>query len=321
MIGVKAATLYSYSITAPDYQPRSGTIDVGIENKEVQYWLLSSKRFTFVIKDRDEKIPVPDAEVRIDTVLAGKTDSRGIVTTPVTRGKVYAIEIKKEGYQLVSESRSITDSDALYSVEISKAPVGAFIYVFDESHTPLAGADVYIHDTLSGTTNQYGRSNFPNLVTGSYPVEVRKSGYVTSSQTIVVSNQSGDYTFELSFENADLTIFVQDKDQKVVPNATIGLNGKTAGVTDDHGLYTARIKFNTLYNITASKDGYQPASAREQILRGNATKGVNLILEKNPDWGLVTLIAIGISLVLVIFAAIRMIGRRKRRHVMRRNEI
>jgi hypothetical protein len=313
--------LYSVSTDTPNYQPRSGTIDIGTDNKEVQYWLLSNTRFSLVIEDRDEKGPVSDAEVRFDTVLEGKTDSRGILTIPVPRGKVYAIEIKKQGYQPFSESRIITDADALYAVEMSKAPVGAFIYAFDENHVPLSGADVYINGTKSGTTNQYGRSNFPNLVTGDYPVEVRKNGYVTSRQTISVSNQSGDYTFELPFESADLTIFVQDKEQKFVTDATIEINGIAEGMTDNHGQYTTKAKFNTFYNITASKDRYQPASVQKQVPQGNATASVNLTLEKNPDWGFITLIAVGAVGVLVIFAAIRMLGRRKRRHTLRRNDI
>ena len=62
----------------------------------------------------------------------------------------------------------------MYSVDISKAAIGAFIYVFDEKKAPLKGADIYFNGTLTGTTNEYGRSNFPSLVTGSYLVDVRK---------------------------------------------------------------------------------------------------------------------------------------------------
>ncbi len=137
-----------------------------------------------MIKDKNGKAPVPDAEVRIDNALVGKTDTRGSLIIPVTRGKVYTIEIKKGGYQTFTESRIISETDALYSVKLSKAPIGAFISVFDENHVPINGADVYINGTLSGTTNQSGRINFPNLVSGSYTVEVRKTGYVTVNRTI-----------------------------------------------------------------------------------------------------------------------------------------
>ena len=321
MFGVKAAILYSVGINAPNYLPRSGTVDMGTENREIQYWLLPEKRFSFVVRDREGKSSLPDAEVRIDSVLVGKTDTRGILITPVNRGKVYSIEIKKSGYQILSESRMISEGDAIWSVELTKAPVGAFIYVFDENHAAINGADVYIDGNLSGTTNEFGRSTFPSLVSGTYPVEIRKSGYITVTRPILVSKPNEDYTFEMIFENADLTLFVQEKDQKMVPNASILINGDVLGVTDEHGQYTTRLKFNTLYNITASKEGYQPASIQKQVIQGNATATATLTLEKNPDWGLITMIAIGVVGVIVLFAAIKMFGQRKRRHIIRRNEI
>jgi hypothetical protein len=321
LFGVKAASLYSVDIDALNYQPRSGTVDMASENREVQYWLLSGNRFVIELKDKDGKTTVPDAEVSIDSVLVGKTDAQGRLVVLVTRGKSYSIEIKKAGYQTLTESRIISDADAIYSVEITKAPIGAFIYVFDENKAAINGADVYINGNLSGTTNLYGRSTFPNLVSGSYPVEIRKAGYVTVSRPIRVSNVNEDYTFEMTFENALLTLFVMDNEQKIVPNASISVNGNALGVTDDHGQYSTNLKFNTLYNITASKDGYQPASIKEQVIQGNATATATITMEKSLDWGLITIIAAGVVGVLLLFAIIRMLGHRKRRHVMRRNDI
>jgi hypothetical protein len=321
IFGVNASMLYSIDITAPNYEPRSGTVGMESENKQVEYYLLSGNRFSFVITDKDTKEPVADAEVRLNSVLAGKTDERGILSTPVTRGKLYTIEIKKDGYETSTESRTISDSDALYSTEITKAQLGAFVYVYDESHNPLNGADVYINGSLSGTTNEYGRDSIQNLVLGSYQVEVRKTGYVTSSRTIDVSNKSDDYTFTMGFENADLTVFVQDKDLKNISNATISLDGTATGQTDDHGQLVTKVKFNQIYNITASHDGYQPASVQKQVIQGNATASVNISLEKTMDWGFVSMIVIVVIVVLVLFAAIRMFGRRPGHHIMRRNEI
>jgi len=321
IFAVKAATLYSVAIDAPNYQPRSGTVDMVAENQEIQYWLLSGNRFVIEIKDKDGKVPVSDAEVSVDSVSVGKTDAKGRLVIPVTRGKTYSIEIRKLGYQTYTESRVISDADAFYSVEITKAPIGAFIYVYDENRNAISGADVYIDGNLLGTTNQYGRSTFPNLVSGTYPVEIRKTGYVTVSRSIQVSNVNDDYTFEMVLENADLTLFVQDNEKKIVPDASISINGNVLGVTDSHGQYNTRLKFNALYNITASKEGYQPVSIQKQVVQGNITATETLTLQKNLDWGLITIIAAGIVGVLVLFAIIRMLGHRNRRHTMRKNEI
>jgi hypothetical protein len=93
------------------------------------------------------------------------------------------------------------------------------------------------------------------------------------------------------------------------------------GVTDDHGLYRTKVKFNTLYNITAIKDAYQPVSVQKQFAQGNATASVTLMMEKSLDWGLITMIVIGVLGVLIVFGVIRKWGGRKRRHSMRKNDI
>ncbi len=319
--GVNATTLYSIDITAPDYLPWSGSIAIGTENRDAQYWMFPANRFSFMVKDKNGMAPVPDAEISINTTLKGKTDSRGVLTTSVTRGKVYTIDIKKSGYQTFTESRLISDTDALYPVALSKAPLGAFISVFDENRDPINGTDVYINGNLSGTTNQFGRINFPNLVSGSYNIEIRKAGYISVNRTILVTTKAEDYIFEIPFENADLTLFVQEKDQKMVPNATIIINGITVGVTDDHGLFRTRVRFNTIYNITAIKDTYLPVSVQKQFAQGNATASVTLIMEKSLDLGLITMIVIGVLGVLIAFGVIRMWGRRKPQHSMRRNDL
>jgi len=321
IFGVQGVTLYSVYITAPNYQPRSDTVDMESANNEVQYYLLSGNRYSVVVKDNDTSVPVPGAEVRVDGTLLGTTDARGILITPITRGMSHTIAVTSPGYQTFTETKMIGDTDALETIGISKAPVGAFIFVTDENRAPLAGADVYINGSLMGTTNQYGRSDFPGLLSGSYPVEVRKSGYVTVSRQIEVSNQSQDYDFEMPFESAVLTLFVQENDQKVVSNATITINGQLSGVTDDHGQYVTKVTLNTLNNVTATKDGYQPSTIQEQVIQGNATASATITMIRTLDWGLITLIGFGAIGVLVLFAAIRMFGRRKRRHVMRRNEI
>jgi len=320
--GVNATTFYSVSVNADGYQSRTASIDMGTEDRnDVQYSLLSMNRFSFVVADKDTSAPIPGAEVHINSVLEGKTDDRGIFIVPLIRGKEYTFEIAKEGYTTSTQSRMISESDAVDNVILSKSALGAFVYVFDELNAPIANADIYINGTLSGTSNQYGRGTFPNLVSGSYTIEVRKSGYVTQSRSIVVTNKSEDYTFNLTFENADLTIYVQDKDQKNIASASVFLNGNKEGLTDDHGQLQTKIKFNTIYNITASKDGYQPSSVTKQVIQGNSTNSITIILEKSMDWGLISMIVIAGVGVLVLFAAIRLFGRRKRRHILRRNEI
>jgi hypothetical protein len=318
---VNATTTYSLDITAPNYLTRSAIIEMGTTDTVAQYLMLQANQFFILVNDRDTKAAISDAEVRIDGTLVGKTDVRGVLAIPLARGKSYSIEIKKGSYQTYTETRDISQSDAIYTVGLSKALVGAFVVVFDDNRSPISGADIFVNGTLSGTTNQYGRLNFPNLVSGNYRVEVRKTGYVSLNRTILVTNPNEEYIYELSFENADLTLFVQDNDQKMIPNAIIIMNGQMSGATNDHGQYKTKVKFNTLYNITANKDSYQPVAVQKQFAQGNTSFSVTLTMEKSLDWGLISILVIGAISVLVLFAALRMWGGRKHRHVMRRNDI
>ena len=317
---VTAATIYTLDINAANYESRSSTIEMGTENQEVQYKLLSGNSFSFVVKDKDSGKALSDAEVRLNAILAGKTDERGILITPVTRSKTYSIEIKRDGYQTYSETRTISESDAIYYASLTKAPVGAFVYITDESKKPMSNAEVYVNGSLAGTSNEYGRMNLPTLVTGDYILVVKKSGYTTQTLPITISGQSKDYTFILPYESSALTVFVQDPDKKVLSNASITVDGTIAGVTDDNGQLITQVPFNTDVNISATKECYAPASVKKMITQGNGTATVTIILEKNLDWGLFSMIAIGAIAILVLFAIIRILGRGQH-HVMRRNEI
>jgi hypothetical protein len=281
---------------------------------------MSGNRFSFVVKDQDG-FPIENAEARIDNVLAGKTDPRGILTTKVGRGKTYTIEVKKDGYQPYLITRSISDTDELLTIVMSKAPVGAFIYVVDESKSPVNAANVYLNGEKAGSTNQYGRFTLSNVLAGSFTVEIRKSGLVNVQKQINVTKQGDEFTIELPFETVDLKVYVQDKDKKVVLETTILINNDKIGVTDDHGQIITKVKQNSVYNITALKEGYQGVSVQKEIRQGEATPTLTLTLEKNLDWGFIGLVVAGALGVLLIFGIIR-IGRSKtRHHIIRRNEI
>jgi len=317
---VYPTTPYSVHITATGYLPREGVVDSGTETINVQYWLLPLNRFSFVILDQDTMRAIPDAEVHIDSVLAGKTDARGVLTIPVVRGIVHTVRISKTGYHTYTESRVFNETEALDSIVLSKALLGAVISTFDESNNPINGTDIFINGTLQGTTNQFGRSTFPSLVAGSYLVEARKTGYISQNRTILLDNYGQEFTFKMPFETADLTIFVEEKDQKILPGVTIFIDGKASGYTDEHGQYSTVVRFNTLYNITAAKNAYRPISVQREFVRGNATASLTLVMEKNPDWGLITLIVTGIIGILILWIILRMYGGRKKRGQVKRKD-
>ena len=318
---VNPYTSYGLNITAQNYQPRSETVITGSTDQQVQYLLLSGNQYSFVVEDKDTLQPVPGAEVQINGVLVGKTDARGILITPITRGSPLMVAINATGYLTTSESETISTNVAVETVYLAKTPMTAFIFVNDQNNQPIADAGISINGTTVGSTNQFGQATLTNLVVGSYVVSAAKSGYETTTQQIDLTNPSNDFTIVLPFGQADLTIYVLGSDQKSVANATVILDNTTLGVTDLNGQFVAPITYNTTYNITSAKDGYQSVSLKEQFPLGNATPSVTLTLEKNLDWGFISMVAIGIIVILFILSLIRIARHRRRRHVIRRNEI
>ena len=113
--GVTAYTYYTLNITASNYQPRSETIDVSNKDQNVQYWLLSGT-VSFVVKDKNSLAAVADASISVNSVLLGKTDSRGILIAPISRDTPVTIEVQKTGYQMVTQVKTISTNRAVDAV-------------------------------------------------------------------------------------------------------------------------------------------------------------------------------------------------------------
>ncbi|MFA5236867.1 MAG: carboxypeptidase regulatory-like domain-containing protein [Methanoregula sp.] len=320
--GVTSYTYYSLNITASNYQPRSETIEVAAKDQDVQYWLLSSNQYSFIVKDKNSQTAVADAIISVDSVLLGKTDSRGILIAPISRNTPVTIEVKKTGYQTVTQSKTISTNEAVDTVTLNPIPVGAFVFVYDQKNQPVSGADVYINTTSVASTNPYGRATLQNLVPGSYTLVVKKTGYTPVSQSVALSNDSSEIQIVLSLATVSQTLFVQDTDQKNLDGATVLLNGAVAGTTDSHGQLDTQLTYDTPYNITVTLEGFRAKSVQQVVPLGNTTTApLTITLDKNLDWGFLTLIGIGILVILFLYAIIRLIGRRSHTHSSKRDEI
>jgi hypothetical protein len=319
--GVSSYTFYSLNITAPNYQPRTETIEIEGQNQDVQYWLLSENQYSFIVKDENSLAPVAGAIISVNSVLVGMTDSRGILIAPISRNVPVSIQITKTGYQTVNQLLTISNNEAVDSIALTPVPVTGFILVYDQQNQPISGASVSMNGTVMGSTTEFGRATLQNLVPGNYTIVVSKTGYSTVSQQINIMNESGEYPVVLSLATLNQPIYVQDSDQKNVANASVFLNGAVAGTTDSHGQMELQLIYNTAYNITVTHDGYLPQTVQEEVSLGNTTTPLTITLQKNTDWGFVTLVGIGILIVFFIYAVIRLAGRRNRHHIIKRNEI
>jgi len=317
MFGTTSYTYYTLNISATNYQPRTESIEVASKDLDVQYWLLSSNQYSFVVTDASTHNAIPGATISVDSVLLGTTDSRGILTSTISRGKSLSIEIKKTGYQTVTQLKTISSNEAVDAVELTSVPVGAFVFVYDKNNQPVSGAEVSINNTVVATSNSYGRATLLSMSPGSYTIVVKKSGYSPVTQTIAVVSESSEFPVVLSLSTVSQTIFVQDTDQKNIAGAAVLLNG----ATDAHGQLDTQLVYDTPYNITVTADGYRAKSLQQTIPLGNTTTPLTVTLEKNLDMGFVTLIGLGVLVVIILFIIIRIAARRPHHSSGRRDEI
>jgi hypothetical protein len=318
---VKADAGYTIEVSAPQYQSRSASVEAGAGDKEVQYWLFRDDRLTFRIIDEQTREPVRDAEITIDTVTSGRTDTRGTLTVDLPRNKLYTLRVAAAGYQNVVEKRMIGEEESLIDIGLSRSPYQVFVSVYDESRSPVEGAFIMIDGKEVGKTSTYGRYSIQNLVAGTYMLEVRSPGYVSRNMQIQVEQQGQDIAVSLAYGETDLVLFVEDKDQKVVPGATISINNSSAGVTDSHGQLKTRVRLNTPYLITAAKEGYQSGSVQERITNVTGSATTTIALEKNFD-PIPLMIAGGVIIGIIgVILVIRHRSGRRTGHAIRKDRI
>lgn len=308
---VQAASIYNIQISAPNYENRNEVIEMGMEGKNIQYLLVRGDKFSILARSAEDQTPIENAEVFIDGNSKGKTDGKGILSLEIPRNKVYNIKITKPGYTDYVEKKMIGENEAVVTATLAIAPYQASIFVFDETKAPVQGASIIIDGKTMGNTSQYGKYTFHDFPSGQYVLEIKHPGFAALRREIGVDDLGKDITVELPFQQADLTVFIEDEGYHVIPGASISLNGRNAGITDDNGAFKTKAKVSTEYNITASMKGYRPAMRTVTIDPGNTTSTVTLTMEKDLNIGMFMTAGLVVAVIIIIILAILLVIRRK----------
>ncbi len=308
---VQSLGIYNIQISAPNYQNRNEVLEMGMEGKNIQYLLIRGDRFSILAKSADDQSPVANAEVFIDGVSKGKTDGKGILSLEIPRNKVYNIKITKQGFSDYIEKKMISDNEAVVTAPMTITPYMASILVFDETNAPIQGASVIIDGKTLGNTSQYGKYMFRDLPAGQYVLEVKHPGFLPLRRDIGEDDLGKDINVVLPFQQADLSIFVEDDGHHVIPGVSISLNGKNVGVTDDNGSLQTKVKVSTDYNITASMKGYKPATMTSVINPGTTTSTITLSMEKDFNTGLFLMAGLAVAVIVIIILVVLLFVRRK----------
>ena len=205
----------------------------------------------------------------------------------------------------------IGENEAIVTASLAIAPSPGIHIAFDETKAPVKGASIIIDGKTLGNTSQYGKYTFHDLPSGQYVLEIKHPGSSSLRREIGEDDLGKDITVELPFQQADLTVFVEDEEYHVIPGVSISLNGKNAGVTDDNGAFKSKVKVSTEYNITASLKGYKPATRSAVLDPANATSTITLTLEKDLNLGMFMTAGLVIAVIIIIILVILLVVRRK----------
>jgi len=297
--------------------------------------------------DADTLAPVSGATVEAVSdaaTLTGTTNETGVAVFHAGSDTVYSITVTATDYQTPAVREIEIQSPGTTTVQYWLVRNDRFSFVVtDGNNNPVADAGICLDGKPAGTTDSRGILIYQVMRDTSMTIEVKKDGFLDYLETraigedeavlkiVMTANEAGSPVYsetetpisgtEVSSGMSELTIFIRDRDQHTIRNASISLNGASLGLSDTGGEVVTSIGYNIRSTITAQKDGYQTASITTTILPGNETASVTIILERNPDLGFLVPVLLGFAGILLVIALIQRSRKRKTRHIIRRNEI
>lgn len=322
VLNVTAFGLYQLTVAAPGYRTQTQEADMGATPKDMQVSLFRDDRFSLAVRDAETQAPVMGATVLIDEAPKGITDSRGAVTLQIPRNKVYFIKVRAEGYADYQERRLINENEVLVTILLPKSPYQVTITAYDTSRRPLSNCEVLVDAKPRGRTNEYGRMVFSDLPEGKYMLDVRHEGYQNARLPLLVETGGGEFPVTLTQLQGEVIISVEDPLGVLLPNASVSIEGKTAGTSDEHGQVRTSLPVGGNYSISATLTGYQPGETAKEVTRADAITTIHVVLVKIPEtpppYLEITLVVMAIAVIAIIAIIALLIVRRKTRRPRRK---
>ncbi|MCZ0861266.1 carboxypeptidase regulatory-like domain-containing protein [Methanocorpusculum sp. MG] len=215
--------------------------------------------------------PVKDAKVVI--VKSGTSLEQTLYTTvdgiakfaSVEYKSTYSVTVTKDGFDDQKFSINVNSMEKEYTVYLQKSNLVQIKVLNPDKSTPVAGAAISIDGLRMGTTNSAGILHV-SMEKGVYHnIQVTADSYETysSSQYIETDQTSLTITLSKSYFSPRILVYDADNDMKPVSLATIILDGKTVGTTDEYGRATLKDITAGTYTLEVTKTNY--VSYKEKV--------------------------------------------------------
>jgi len=144
--------------------------------------------------------------------------------------------------------------------------------ITDSQNQALEGA--YVH--FNGVTYGQGVYTINNLVAGTYPYSVSKTGYVSQSGEVVVTNSNQTVDVIMPLETYQITFNVKDGQNQPLSGATVTIENNAPQTTGADGQVVFESMIPGSYTYTVSKAGYNDQTG--QVILSNANQTVNVVM-------------------------------------------
>lgn len=208
--------------------------------------------------------PVKDAKVVI--VKSGTSLEQTLYTTvdgiakfaSVEYKSTYSVTVTKDGFDDQKFSITVNSMEKEYTVYLQKSNLVQIKVLNPDKSTPVAGAAISIDGLKMGTTNSAGLLHV-SMEKGVYHnIQVTADSYETysSSQYIETDQTSLTVTLSKSYFSPRILVYDKDNGMKPVSLATIIIDGKTVGTTDEYGRATLKDFTAGIYTLEVTKSNY-----------------------------------------------------------------
>jgi protocatechuate 3,4-dioxygenase beta subunit len=193
----------------------------------------------------------------------------------------YKLAVTKDGYvdQVLDATVALGENTV---VDAELAPVlGSIDGTVRDVHGPLSGVSVSIQDGPSTATDASGKYSLPSLPLGTYQVDYEKDGYLTVSDSLVVSDATAitnDVTMTVSV--GSISGVVRDENGPIAGVDVVLMPGGLTTTASD-GSYSFDALDAGPYKLAFSKDGYDA-----QTVDTTVTSGENTVANAKLDYAL-----------------------------------
>ncbi|HJJ31345.1 MAG TPA: carboxypeptidase regulatory-like domain-containing protein [Methanocorpusculum sp.] len=287
---------YTITVSKEGYIAQNKQMSVTPGEKTVSFYLAQETPILVKVVDSTDEKPIADAEITVNGAVAGKTDTFGRLSVPMTRGANNIILVKANSYVPFTETKYISSDETALTIPLSLSETAPLILIYNEAKSPISGAKVSVDGKLVSYSDAYGRAQLPTYTTGvTYEINVSCDGYSDYSDKIEFTAEKTDFIVTLAYAAAPVKVTVKT-DSKVLPGAIVYFDGVNKGQTGADGTFTAAANPGTSILITASVDGYNGEEVLCSVEAAKVNEVTILMKENIPT----TLIGIGALAVIVI---------------------